>query len=44
MGEELEAKLDVEDELREGDAHKDPGLAPQPLAASISHVVVVLPI
>ena len=44
FGEEvLEAELDVEDELGEGDADEDPGLAAQPLALLVRYVRVILP-
>ena len=44
LGEEvLEAELDVEDELGEGDAEEDPGLAAQPLALLVRDVGVILP-
>ena len=43
LGEEvLEAELDVEDELGEGDAEEDPGLAAQPLALLVGDVGVIL--
>ena len=39
----LEAELDVEDELGEGDAEEHPGLAAQPLALLVRDVGVILP-
>ena len=44
LGEEvLQAELDVEDELGEGDAEEHPRLAPQPLALLVRDVRVILP-
>ena len=44
MGEQVEAELDVEDELGQRDADEDPGLSSQPLASLVSDESVVLPI
>ena len=44
MGEQIQTKLDVEDELREGDADEDPRLAAQAVALLVRDVVVVLPV
>jgi hypothetical protein len=41
---EVQAELDVEDELREGDADKDPGLTAQTFASFVSYVRVILPV
>ena len=41
--EQVQPELDVEDELGEGDADEDPGLAAQPLALLVGDVGVVLP-
>ena len=44
LGEEvLQAELDVEDELGQGDAEEHPRLAPQPLALLVRDVRVILP-